>query len=114
MIKLILSDFSKEPFGRYESDGPYSGEVYRKKILLPAIKKSIDINQKVTVIIDSNNLNIDLGSSFLEEAFGGLIRIDQYKKSILEDILTFESDDDYDLNRALKYINDETNRNIKI
>ena len=68
MSVIQLISFSRYPFGRYEEDGPYSGEVFRKKILLPAFRKDNDI---VEVILDGAR---GLGSSFLEEAFGGLVR----------------------------------------
>ena len=28
-------DFSQTPYGRYPKDGPYNGQVFRKKIMLP-------------------------------------------------------------------------------
>lgn len=60
-------DFSRYPAGRYKTDGPYSGEKFRDELLLPQLQKS----KKVTVDLDSG---LAYGSSFLEEAFGGLVR----------------------------------------
>ena len=63
----VAEGFSKYPAGRFLTDGPYSGEAFRKRILEPAIR-------------DGKHLTLDLdgtrgyGSSFLEEAFGGLVR----------------------------------------
>jgi hypothetical protein len=63
----IAKQFSETPAGRYFEDGPASGQRFREEILMPALK-------------GGKNLAIDLdgavgfGSSFLEEAFGGLIR----------------------------------------
>ena len=63
----IARDFSSEPFGRYPSDGPFNGEKFREDILRPLLSRySI-----VTVDIDGTE---GYGSSFLEEAFGGLVR----------------------------------------
>jgi hypothetical protein len=65
MIRLA-NDFSRSPSGRYLSDGPNSGERFREEFLYPAI-----MNDKVEVVLDGV---LTLGSSFLDEAFGGLVR----------------------------------------
>lgn len=63
----IASDFSRHPAGRFIADGPYSGEAFRRKFLEPHLKKS----EEIVVELDGAR---GYGSSFLEEAFGGLIR----------------------------------------
>ena len=72
----IGKDFSRAPIGRYESDGPYNGAKFRDKLLKPAL----DTGELVKIIIDDAE---GYGSSFLEEAFGGLIRVHHYKKKEL-------------------------------
>lgn len=63
----IAKDFSRFPAGRYLSDGEFSGERFREQILVPNLR-------------DAGEIEIDIddaagyGSSFLEEAFGGLVR----------------------------------------
>lgn len=66
-IISIASDFSKFPGGRYETDGKNSAERFKKEILLPALEKYEYIE------IDFEGI-AGVGSSFLEETFGGLIR----------------------------------------
>lgn len=63
----IAEQFSRTPGGRFYSDGPYSGQQFREKVLRPALEKG----GLVEVILDGVR---GYGSSFLEEAFGGLIR----------------------------------------
>ncbi|HGM6931351.1 TPA: STAS-like domain-containing protein [Stenotrophomonas maltophilia] len=63
----IAKDFSPVPAGRHVSDGDYSGEFFRTSILRPAL----DEFSSVEVILDNTE---GFGSSFLEEAFGGLVR----------------------------------------
>ena len=63
----IASDFSPAPAGRYPEDGPFPGAAFRDKLLIPALKE----NDEVTVDLDGT---AGFGSSFLEEAFGGLVR----------------------------------------
>jgi len=59
--------FSKMPCVRYRVNGKKSGEEFREDILAPALKEND------TVEVDLNGV-IALGSSFLDEAFAGLIR----------------------------------------
>lgn len=63
----IETDFSWAPSGRYVKHGPHSGEGFRTELLYPAL----DDHEQVTVNLDGA---IGYGSSFLEEAFGGLVR----------------------------------------
>lgn len=67
VIISIANDFSRFPAGRYSSDGPYSGEDFRVSVLKPHLDKG------ETIVIDFDGA-LGYGSSFLEEAFGGLVR----------------------------------------
>jgi len=71
MTIFVAKDFSKMPCVRMRNDGKKSGEEFRDDILVPALKS----NDKVTVDLDGV---LSLGSSFLEEAFGGLVRKGYY------------------------------------
>lgn len=64
----IATDFTDTPLGRYPSDGPFSGQRFRDEFLAPALRANDE------VIVDIDNAE-GYGSGFLEEAFGGLIRI---------------------------------------
>lgn len=81
---VVSKDYSSFPHGRYKSDGPYSGERFREELLEPAIK-SYD-----KVIVDLSG-TIGLGSSFLEEAFGGLVRECGYTTDTLKSKLEIRS-----------------------
>ena len=90
----IAEDFSKYPAGRFPEDGDYNGTTFRDEILVIALRDpSIDV---VEVVFDGV---AGFGSSFLEEAFGGLIRELGMEKVELDErlvLLTTESDlDDY-------------------
>ena len=63
----VAKDFSPSPAGRFLDDGPYPGALFRDVFLLPALKT----DERVLVDLTGTELP---GSSFLEEAFGGLIR----------------------------------------
>lgn len=64
----IAQQFSPTPGGRYLADGPFPGEKFREDLLLPELRKPGNI---VTVDLEGT---AGFGSSFLEEAFGGLVR----------------------------------------
>ncbi|WP_181561423.1 STAS-like domain-containing protein [Sphingobium xanthum] len=81
----IAQDFSRSPAGRFISDGPNSGERFREKFLVPHLEKS----RQITVELDGTR---GMGSSFLEEAFGGLIRRG-YSPEFLKDHIILESRD---------------------
>ena len=63
----IATDFSRYPGGRLLTDGLYSGERFRKEYLLPVLKSG----EHAKIKFDGAR---GYGSSFLEEAFGGLVR----------------------------------------
>ena len=67
----IAEDYSKVPGGRYIEDGPFSGQDFRENILLPKFQEAKRQNVILQVNLDGG---YGYGSSFLDEAFGGLAR----------------------------------------
>ncbi|MFB2890974.1 STAS-like domain-containing protein [Aeromonas veronii] len=65
----VAKDFSPFPFGRNPSDSQNSGSRFREEVLKKYLVDGVD-----TVVIDFSKVEIGVGSSFLEEAFGGLVR----------------------------------------
>ena len=80
----VASEFSKFPAGRFYTDGPYSGQRFREEVLVPALSGSTS----VTVVLDGA---MGYGSSFLEEAFGGLVRLRGFRAGDLHKKLTIIS-----------------------
>ncbi len=71
MININISkEFSITPGARYVKDGPHSGELFREQFLEKLFEDPND-NSEITVILDGT---AGYGTSFLEEAFGGLAR----------------------------------------
>ena len=64
----VAEEFSRYPAGRFTQDGPYSGEAFRRRFLEPALRSAEQI------VVDMDGAR-GYGSSFLEEAFGGLVRV---------------------------------------
>lgn len=84
----VATDFYDAPAGRFPEDGDYHGERFRNEHLLPALSQSTG-----HVLVDLDETD-GYGSSFLEEAFGGLVRLCGYSASELHNRLKLKSDED--------------------
>jgi len=73
----IARNFSKYPAGRYRTDGRASGQAFRDDHLVPALQDG----GIVSVVFDGI---AGCGSSFLDEAFGGLVRNAGMDKAFLD------------------------------
>lgn len=83
----VATDFSKYPGGRFVNDGAFSGQRFRDDFLVPALKES----DKVIVNLDGT---LGYGSSFLEEAFGGLVRECDFDPANLKNKIELNSSND--------------------
>ncbi len=83
----IAKDFSPTPGGRYRRQGPNSGQEFLETVLLQKFEEAERDNKILLVDLDGG---LGYASSFLEEAFGGLVRL---KKSVsaVERVLRFVS-----------------------
>ncbi len=75
----LARDFSPYPAGRFSADGQYSGEAFREDKLVPALEKLIAGGSDEKLVINIDGVRA-FGSSFLEEAFGGLLRLGLFSK----------------------------------
>lgn len=100
MSVLYIKDFSRTPGARYRHLGKASGEEFRDDILIPAIEK------------DSNLIvNLDgvrgYGSSFLDEAFAGLVRLKKFDISVILGLVErIESNNSEWKNEIKTYVNE--------
>ncbi|MFP3447640.1 STAS-like domain-containing protein [Pseudomonas sp. SIMBA_067] len=78
----VVKQFSKKPYGRYPEDGEGCGEAFRKIWLAPKLREF----DHVHVVLDGYNR---YGRSFLDEAFGGLIREEHFTFEELQRKLTY-------------------------
>ena len=100
----ICKDYTDTPGGRYISQGAFSGEDVRNKLLKPKYLEAIEKNEKLKIDLDGG---YGYGSSFLEEAFGGLIRdLDEDYKQALEIIQIKSNDEPSLIEDITKYIKD--------
>lgn len=89
MIINIARDFSETPGGRFVSEGTFSGEEFRIKILEPKYLEAIALGEVLTVEFDGC---YGYATSFLEESFGGLVR-ETKQKGILKHMKFISNDD---------------------
>ncbi|WP_010490792.1 STAS-like domain-containing protein [Pseudomonas sp. S9] len=78
----VVKDFSKKPYGRYPDDGDGCGQYFREIWLAPKLREY----DYVHVDLDGYNR---YGRSFLDEAFGGLIRDEEFTWEELQERLTY-------------------------
>ena len=90
----IASDFTTAPGPRNISEGKFSGEQFRKDILLPKVREACAMKCLLTIDLDGTS---GYGTSFLEESFGGLIREDNLNLATLDSVLRFVSKEEPDL-----------------
>lgn len=88
MIPIKIVDFSEYPAGRDDRDGPDNGTRFRDEVLAPAIKNAIRTKEKVCVFLDDVK---SYGSSFLDEAFGGLVRVSKIPRSDINAVLEIKA-----------------------
>lgn len=88
---VIAKDFSRTPGPRYTKEGDFSGEKFRETLLLPRFKEAQQSGQKLLIDLDET---AGYGTSFLEEAFGGLIRVDNISIEEVNKIVEIKSDEE--------------------
>lgn len=99
----IARDFTRFPSGRYKRNGDTSGEAFRERFLVEPIRSG----ESITVEMDGT---IGYGSSFLEEAFGGLVRVLKISSSTLSTKLFIVSADPILVEEIKGYIEDASKR----
>jgi hypothetical protein len=87
VIINIAKQFSLTPGPRFIKQGSFSGEAFRRKLLVPALSSGAI----VCVILDGT---AGIGSSFIDEAFGGLVRSEGFDRSDVLGRITIESAED--------------------
>lgn len=100
----IVRQFSKAPGPRYRREGKNSGEEFREKVLCDAVRVAVGKGEKLIVDIDGT---YGFATSFLEEAFGGLVRHDGIGFDDIRKTLDIKSDEEPDLIEEIwEYIGD--------
>ncbi|RDE87454.1 STAS-like domain-containing protein [Aggregatibacter kilianii] len=106
MTIVYVKEFSTTPGARYRHLGKASGEEFRDDILVPAFERDKDL------IVDLDGVR-GYGSSFLDEAFAGLVRLGKFTsdeiKTMIANIRTTNSDWKSEVE---SYVDDEIKKQI--
>ncbi|WP_048985932.1 STAS-like domain-containing protein [Burkholderia cenocepacia] len=106
MAQFVLAkQFSRYPAGRFEADGPFSGELFRRKYL----SRIVNDGERVTIFLDGAR---GYGSSFLEEAFGGLVREGFTAAQVRSSIELISSDQSL-LDEIWEYVDDAEQERLR-
>ncbi|MGL4844123.1 MAG: STAS-like domain-containing protein [Aeromonas veronii] len=102
---IIGRQFSDDPSGRFYTDGNGSGEEFREEILVPALRKHGRIEIDISTDVEG------YGSSFLSEAFGGVVKYGYYTASELLPLLELRVSEDMKIynfykEKIISYINE--------
>lgn len=104
IIISIVNDFSPTPGPRYINEGKHSGELFRQNVLYPKVLEAIEKKIPFEVHLDGT---AGYGTSFLEEAFGGLIRNNKLPYVKIKSLMKLVSEEeDYLIDDVNEYIND--------
>lgn len=95
----VARDFTRYPSGRYTSNGTTSGQGFRERFLEAPLQRG----ESVTVDLDGT---VGYGSSFLEEAFGGLVRVLKLPVGKLMTLLTIKTTDQSLVEEINEYISE--------
>lgn len=96
----VARDFTPYPAGRFRKHGRFTGQVFREDLLVPALR-DFDV-----VLVDFNGTE-GVRSSFLDEAFGGLVRTENLPREIVAR-LKVQVDDRHTALEIDEYIQKET------
>lgn len=96
----VARDFSRTPGPRFRSEGQFSGEQFRERLLRPAFNDALATGRRVVVVLDGT---AGYATSFLEEAFGGLAR--SLGSEMVERLISVRSTEEpYLVEEVLDYI----------
>lgn len=104
----LATDFSITPGPRSIVEGPFSGEKFRDEILAPRFLAALENGGTLTVNLDGA---VGYGTSFLEEAFGGLARLYGIQE-VKQTIRIISNEEPYLKDDVMQYI-DEANDQVK-
>lgn len=91
VLLVVAKEFSSTPGFRTKEEGPFPAVDFRDNLLYPRLKDAIENNDILMVDLDGS---AGYGTSFLEEAFGGLIRECKLSYQDIKAHLQLKSDDD--------------------
>lgn len=99
IVVNVARDFTRFPAGRYKRNGSTSGEAFRERFLEEPLRRG----DQIVVELDGT---VGYGSSFLEEAFGGVVRSLKLPAVEVLNRLDIQSSDSALRDEVVEYIRD--------
>lgn len=104
----VAKEFSRTPGPRARDEGDFSGQQFREECLIPKINAAKQLGEQLIIELDGT---AGYGTSFLEEAFGGLIRDKLLTLEEADKLLHFLSkEEDYLPGDIREYMRDAAQR----
>jgi hypothetical protein len=102
IVVSVAKDFNAVPGGRFPWEGPNSGQEFRENVLRQRYDDALNHRAQLIVELDGT---AGYASSFLEEAFGGLVRKRHADKGdLLSRLVVVSRDQPKWVNRVTRYI----------
>lgn len=101
LIINVASDFSRTPGPRHAHEGKFSGEQFRKDVLRPRFDEAVGAGSRLRVELDGT---AGYARSFLEEAFGGLVREGVQPTTLLAVLEVVSRDQPHLVTKVERYI----------
>ncbi len=109
MLITVAVDFSDVPDGRTPADSDFSGERFREELLIPKYKEAREKGEMLDIDFDGC---YGCPPSFLEEAFGGAVRVHGMEDIL--DSITVIANEDYTIPvRIEKYVREAKEKRNK-
>lgn len=84
----ISKEFTDTPGPRLINEGNYSGELFLSSVLIPKFKEALALKCNLVIDLDGT---YGYPPSFLDEAFGGLVKEMNMKKNLILNNLIIKS-----------------------
>ena len=98
----IAKEYTRKPGPREKKLGDHSGEDFRETVLSNLVNECIENNEQLEIDLDGV---YGYPNSFLEEAFGGLVRIHKVsKETLLKTLILKCTEDSTTIPKIIKYI----------
>lgn len=104
MTLNIVEDYTETPGGRYISEGEFSGEDFRERVLIPKYLTCLALKEKLIINFDGG---YGYPPGFLEESFGGMIRKGFAASEVLSVIYFISEEEPEIIDTVISYIQDE-------
>lgn len=105
----VAEEFTKTPGVREEIEGNFPGEQFLKEVLLLKFEQALKENIKLLVDLDGAS---GYPTSFLEAAFGGLVRHYKSVQTVRDNLIFISKDDPYLIGDIEEYINDALKKDV--